>query len=275
MSGLVLITLPIGNNKDLTFRAKEKIEELEFIVAEDTRVFKEFCKNNAISIEGKRIESFHDHAENAKIDKIVSWTQHRWVGIVSDAGSPVISDPAFPLIRKVLENNIPLATVPGVSAVTTALELSGLPPSPFHFHAFIAREGGKKDTFFEEMSSVYGTHIFFEGVSRVEKTMDKLALEFPKESFCIARELTKTFESVYRFKGNEWEELKKEIVFKGEFVILFYNPNKGTGMSGEIIKLAEEIIVSGAHPKKLSKLLSEITGKPTKEIYQLLLEHRS
>ena len=134
MSGLVLVTLPIGNNGDLTFRAKEALEKYNYIVAEDTRVLKEFLKFNGINFETKKIESFHDHADNAKLDKIISVIEKQWVVFVSDAGSPVISDPAFPLIKEVLDKGYKLETMPGVSAVTTALELSGHWPKWNTYH---------------------------------------------------------------------------------------------------------------------------------------------
>jgi 16S rRNA (cytidine1402-2'-O)-methyltransferase len=271
LSDLILVTMPIGNNKDLTIRAREVLETAKYIVAEDTRVLRDFCKNNSIEIKASKVESFNDHAGNNKIEKVLSWLDHDNVAFVSDAGSPIVSDPAYPLVKTILESEHELRTIPGVSAVTTALELSGLPPSPFHFHAFIPRDNGKKDTFFEEMAGVYGTHIFFEGVSRVEKTMSHICEKFKEFDYCIARELTKTFETVHRFKGSEWESIKANITYKGEFVILLHNPNKVNAMNSDILKMATEIIENGAHPKKLSKLLSEITQKPTKEIYQLLL----
>ena len=270
MSDLILVTMPIGNNKDLTIRAKEVLEKTKYILAEDTRVLKDFCKNNSIELNTIKIDSFNDHAGNNKIDKVMSWLEYENVALVSDAGSPIISDPAFPLVKAILESEHTLKSAPGVSAVTSALELSGLPPSPFHFHAFIQRDHGKKDSFFDELSSLYGTHIFFEGVSRVEKTMDHICQKLPEFDFCIARELTKSFESVYRFKGSEWNSIKQDMVYKGEFVILVHNSNRTNVANGDVLKMANEIIEKGAHPKKLSKLLSEITQRPTKEIYQFL-----
>jgi 16S rRNA (cytidine1402-2'-O)-methyltransferase len=271
MSGIILVTLPIGNNEDLTPRAKNTLINSGIIYAEDTRVLREFSKHNGIDLQDKKIQSFHDHTDE-KISSIGEIMKKYTVTLVSDAGSPIISDPSFPLVRKALELGLEVKTCPGVSAVTAALEVSGLPPSPFHFHSFIAREQGKRNTFFEECGSVYGTHIFFEGVSRVVKSVNDLVVAFPNESFCIARELTKTHESVYRFQASEWESIKENLILKGEFVILFTNSIKGTGANSKVHEMAQQIINDGAHPKKLSKLLSEITGTPTKEIYQNLIK---
>jgi 16S rRNA (cytidine1402-2'-O)-methyltransferase len=271
MSGIILVTLPIGNNEDLTPRAKNTLQNSSIIYAEDTRVLREFSKHNGIDLSEKKIQSFHDHTDQ-KISSIGEIMKLNTVTLVSDAGSPIISDPSFPLVRKALELGLEVKTCPGVSAVTAALEVSGLPPSPFHFHSFIPREQGKRNSFFEECKAVYGTHIFFEGVSRVAKSVQDLTTAFPDESFCIARELTKTHESVYRFTSDEWDGLKEEITYKGEFVILFTNSSKSSGANPKVLEMAQQIVSEGAHPKKLSKLLSEITGVPTKEIYQNLIK---
>lgn len=271
MSDLILVTLPIGNNKDLTLRAKEILEQNTRIMAEDTRVFREFCKHNGISLEGKEIDSFHDHSDERKKKKMMEWLEQDDVLLVSDAGSPLISDPAFPMIQTALDHGISIKTIPGVSSVIVALELSGLPPTPFHFHAFIPREKGKRKKFSDELGQQYGTHIFFEGVSRVKETLDILTGDHADEQFCIARELTKEYESVHRFTGKQWEEIKNEVVYKGEFVILLHiSKAASTGLSSESMALAQQLAVGGVHPKKLSKLLSEITGISPKEVYQNL-----
>lgn len=272
MSGILLITLPIGNNEDLTPRAKNGLQNSTIIYAEDTRVLREFCRHNDINLSDKTVHSFHDHSDEKTLNSIGEIMKQEEIALVSDAGSPIISDPCFPLVKKALELGLNIRTLPGVSSVTTALEVSGLPPSPFHFHSFIPRDKGKRLNFFDECKSIYGTHIFFEGVSRVVKSIDDLVQVFPEESFCIARELTKTHESVYRFDATSWEQIKPELILKGEFVILFTNSNKNNSSSSKALEFATEIIEKGAHPKKLSKLLSEISGISSKEIYQKLIK---
>ena len=272
MSGIMLVTLPIGNNLDLTERARITLVESQVIFAEDTRVFRDFCRHNEIDLAGKYINSFHDHTEELKTNQITQLMSEKRVTLVSDAGSPIVSDPSFPLVLKAKELGLSIQTSPGVSAVITALELSALSPSPFHFHSFIGRDKGKKASFFEECSFIYGTHIFFEGVSRVEKTVDQLVESFPDEDFCIARELTKTHESVYRFNAESWSEVKKNIIFKGEFVVLFSNRKKLSITDSKVRDLALEIIEKGAAPKKISKLLAAITDQNAKEIYQKILK---
>jgi 16S rRNA (cytidine1402-2'-O)-methyltransferase len=130
--------------------------------------------------------------------------------------------------------------------VNTALELSGLPPIPFHFWGFLPRDN-KKNEVFQKLQTIKGTHLFFEGVSRVEQTLMELTKILPELSFCVARELTKTYQQVYRFKGANFDP--KQLTYKGEFVICVYQDKENLG-SNKLNSLAEEILSSGAKPKK-------------------------
>jgi 16S rRNA (cytidine1402-2'-O)-methyltransferase len=269
MSGIKLVTVPIGNKDDITVRALKAIQETRVIYSEDTRVFKELCKRLQVNYSDKEIRSFHDHSSDKVLEGIFEVAASEGCVFVSDAGSPLISDPAFPLILKAIESGVELDTYSGISSVVAALELSGLAPIPFHFHGFLARDKSKINQDIAKVKSQYGTHIFFEGKSRVIATLELMSKEFPDFKMALCRELTKEFQSVYRFKGEDFDKVKEDIFVKGEFVILVENSKKQTSASSseELIKLAEEIISSGAKPKKLAKLLGLITGKPTKEIY--------
>ena len=144
MSGLTLVTLPIGNINDITLRALEALKSGEIFYAEDTRVFKDLLRNLGIEYQHKFIDSFHDQSIG-KIEQILKKIEEgNQVYLVSDAGSPAISDPAYPLIKELVQKNISISTLPGVTSVVTALELSGLPPHPFHFWGFIGRKLCKK-----------------------------------------------------------------------------------------------------------------------------------
>lgn len=270
-SGLVLVTVPIGNSADISIRAKDKLQDCSVIVAEDTRVIKELLKRLEIEYSDKLIISYHDHSAENSSSGVLKLMQEKEVVYVSDAGSPVISDPALPLIQLALANDIEVETLPGASAVMAAIELSGLPATPFHFHGFLPREKSKIQEFADLMGSQYGCHVFFEGVSRVKKTMDILCAQKPEWNFAICRELTKSFQSVYRFKGSDWRETSPEVVEKGEFVILAHNPDKKTSqVSSQAMELARQIMEEGAKPKLLSKLLAELVGMSPKEVYSKL-----
>ena len=277
MSNLILLTTPIGNLSDITRRAIEVLTQETFFAVEDTRTFRELCNKLAVSLEGKQITSLHDHSDPAKLNSLIERVEAgETLVIVSEAGSPSISDPAYPLVKLASEKNIIIQTAPGVSSVITALELSALPAIPFHFHGFLPREKGKKQKVFEEHGNTYGTHIYFEGVARVADTMKILCELYPNADFAIARELTKQFESVYRFKGSQWQTIEQDMILKGEFVLLWHNEleSKAGSNNRELLELAQEILSSGAHPKKLSKLLGQITGIAPKECYEKLQNAR-
>lgn len=266
---LVLLTLPIGNPGDLTLRAQEILNKDGVFLSEDTRVFKDFLKRNEFPLNGKEILSFHDHNQN-EIHKYLDLIKKNIeVFIVSDAGSPIISDPAFPLVRSCLENNISLQTIPGVSSPLVALELSGLPPIPFHFHGFLPREKGKIKSFFDSLNSQNGTHLFFESPHRITSTLNILAEALPENEVAVGRELTKTFESVYRFKASEFSTMNNENwVEKGEFTIAIHVAKRSRSNSSKVIKLAQDCLDKNGHQKALSKLLAEILELDQKDVYK-------
>jgi len=270
-AALVLVTTPIGNENDITLSALNFLKNSKIIYCEDTRKSKDLLKRLDIDYSNKYINSFHDHSSQSLLEKICQESKENLVCYLSDAGSPLISDPAYPLIKKAIELEVNLQSASGISSLIYALELSGLPSNPFSFHGFIGRSVKDIKTFSETVKSQYGTHIFFEGVSRVEKTLDQLCLELGSLDFVVARELTKTFEEVHRFKGENFSTIKKDFVFKGEFVILIHNPNSTKMSSSELVDLANDVIDSGAKGKSLAKLLAKITNQNTKDIYSKLI----
>lgn len=272
MSSLTLITLPIGNVKDITLRALETLKAGEIFYAEDTRVFKSLLAALEIDFSLKQIDSFHEHSEG-KIKIITEKIKNgSSVYLVSDAGSPMISDPAFPLLKKMREEGIEIHTVPGVTSVVTALELSGLPPTPFHFWGFISRSKNERKDFFMELGQIAGTHIFFESPHRVLETVDSFFSVIPEGELVVTKELTKTYESVYRLTKNNLLEMKNQMVDKGEFVILFHVEHlKNSPMNNtEVIELVKDYLEGKGGTKKLAKIFSKILGVDTKKMYDQL-----
>jgi 16S rRNA (cytidine1402-2'-O)-methyltransferase len=272
LSELILVTLPIGNSKDITLRALETLKSEKIFYAEDTRVFKQALESFGISNQEKSIDSFHDQSIG-KIDLVLKkLAEGQNVCLVSDAGSPIISDPAYPLIKKCIEEGYAVKTVPGVTSVTTALELSGLPPHPFHFWGFIGRSKNERRDFFTELGSVKGTHLFFESPHRLFESIESFFEIFPEHQLIVAKELTKTFETVYRIVKSDLPNLSQIIVDKGEFVVLFHNES-GAGNSVEFKELQSMItdyLAEGGGPKKLAKIFAKALGSDTKTIYDQL-----
>lgn len=272
MSSLTLVSLPIGNLKDITIRAIETLKAGEFFYAEDTRVFKKLLEGLEIDYSKKFIDSFHEHSEgkiNLICEKIKSGTT---VYLVSDAGSPMISDPAYPLLKKMRDEGIEIKTVPGVTSVVTALELSGLPPQPFHFWGFISRSKNERKDFFHNLSQMPGTHIFFESPHRIFETVESFFSVLPEGEIIITRELTKLYESVYRIKQQNLAEIEKIVMDKGEFVALFHVENFKLSpvKNAEIVTMVNEYLSGAGGPRKLAKIFSKILGVDTKSVYDQL-----
>ncbi len=266
---LILISTPIGNRDDLTFRAKKALEEGEYFAVEDTRVFKKLLGLYGIESGTKTIMAFHDHSSEYELEKLLSWLQTGHdVYVLSDAGNPLMSDPAFPLVKRALAAGFEFDAYPGASAVMTALSLSGLPPYPFSFHGFLPREDSKQEALYASLPA--GTHLFFEGPSRIHKSLSSLAKSFPDAQVVIVREATKKFQAVHRFLAQSWEQ--EQILAKGEFVLLLWL--ESSFETKKYQNLAQQVLSSKGKRKELAKLLAELLpGLSSKDIYgQLQVE---
>jgi 16S rRNA (cytidine1402-2'-O)-methyltransferase len=265
---LNLVTTPIGNLEDITQRAKAALGQADLIFAEDTRNTKQLLNLLGLPFGGKKIISFHDHKQE-NLEKFVAQIESAiFPVLVSDAGSPILSDPGFPLVKEVIARGGDVASIGGVSAVTAALELSGLPPQPFSFHGFLGRKSGEITSKLESCYSSGGTHIFFESPHRIQSTLELIAKNFPEFEVAVAREISKKFESVYRFKASEFDA--SHLVLKGEFVIVLYHRvSEESGASKDLKKLADAYM-NKSSSKNLAKLLAAITGEKTSDVYSRL-----
>lgn len=274
MGKIILLNTPIGNLGDITPRVLEALKSGTLFAAEDTRVFKELLSHLGISLQGKRVYSLHDQSEGGVVKKLIQEAHKEDLYVTSDAGSPIISDPAYPLVVAAYEEKIKVESYSGISSPVMALELSGLPPIPFHFHGFLPRESSKKGKVFADLS--LGTHIYFEAPTRIAETLDIMSEKAPELQVAVVRELSKKFEQVLKFKAQDWKTFKNELVQKGEFVILIHQNQENSGaQSSELKELAQELLAKGAGPKQLSKLLSAILDRSSKEIYSELNRQKS
>lgn len=273
---IYLFSTPIGNLGDITLRALEHLKETSVIFCEDTRNTKKLLQLLDIPFENKRFLSFHDHTPPAELKKLLQFClDGQDVTLISDAGNPILCDPAFPLIRIALENDIILDSIPGVSSLMVALELSGLPPQPFAFHGFFPREKKDQKLILETLESSLGTHYFFESPQRIITTLTYLASHFPDNDFSVMRELTKKFQHTVRFKGSAFSQIVKDIPPKGEFVFGIYLGSIHSKIKTSplpILNQAKEVLKSQGRPKDLAKLLALILNQDTKAIYSQILK---
>lgn len=219
MGDLYIVATPIGNLGDLTFRAKEILEKVDLIACEDTRHTSILLKHYAIS---KPTLSFHSHSGQAKVEKILDYLkQGKEVALVSDAGTPGISDPAYVLIQAALENGVNVIPLPGPSAVITALSASGLPTDKFLYLGFLPIKKGRQ-TLFKKMAELEYTMVFYESPHRLLKTLTQLKDYLkPNTKISIAKELTKIHETFYR---GTLDEILSHLppTIKGEYVVMIH-----------------------------------------------------
>ena len=214
---LYVVSTPIGNLKDITLRALEVLKAVDIIACEDTRVTKRILDHYQIKIQ---TVSYHQHSKFGKIDFLISRLQDgKNIALVSDAGTPGISDPGRLLVAAAAAKDIKVESVPGASAVTAALTLSGFATDHFTFLGFLPHKKGR-ETLIRRIIESDHVVVFYESVHRIVKALEQLTAAGLTRQIVVARELTKKFETVYR--GTSEEVLRKitDDEIKGEFVIV-------------------------------------------------------
>jgi len=214
---LYIVSTPIGNLKDITLRALEILEDVEFILCEDTRITSRLLNHYNIS---KKLISFNAVSEKKKIPNVIERIKSGDnCALVSDAGTPAISDPGVRLISEAIKEQIDVVPVPGTSAVIAALTISGLPTDSFVFEGFLPQKKGRQKKL-KELSEEKRTIIIYESTYRIKKLVDELTEYLPDRYIVVCRELTKKFEETWRGNPNEIKEVIDEKVSKGEFVVV-------------------------------------------------------
>jgi len=220
---LFVVSTPIGNLEDVTARALRTLREADLIAAEDTRHTGRLLGHFGIA---QRVESYHDHNKEKKtpglIGRLISGKN---VVLVSDAGTPGISDPAFYLVRAAVREEIPVVPIPGPSAAIAALVISGLPTDRFVFEGFLPAKKGRK-TRIRELSEERRTLILFEAPHRIIRTLGELLAEFGDRPAAVCRELTKKFEEVRRGTLSSLLEGYQTLKPKGEYVLIVHGKEK-------------------------------------------------
>lgn len=219
---LYVVSTPIGNLKDITFRAIEVLSKVDLIAAEDTR-------HTRILLEHYKIKtpttSYHEFNKEQKMPYLLGRLQSgEKLAVVSDAGTPGISDPAFKLVRECIEKQVSIETIPGATAFVPALILSGLPTDRFVFEGFLPQK--KRQKRIEELRNETRTLIFYESPHRISKTLKDLEQYFGQRQAALIREITKKFEEVHRGTLGDLISKLSQIKLKGEFVLVIAGKGK-------------------------------------------------
>ena len=273
-----LVPTPIGNLKDITLRALEVLKNVDIIAAEDTRQTLKLLNHFDIK---KPLISYHQHNEQGKSEDILEIIESgKEIAIVTDAGTPGISDPGAVIVQKCIEKGYSFEVLPGATAITTALVYSGLDTTKFLFRGFISRENKERKKLFDEVRNAKETLIFYESPHRLLNTLSVLQNELGNRRISVCRELTKLHEDIVRGTIEEVINIFKEKGVKGEFVLVVEgktqreidkeNKEKWENLSVEEHLIA--IINEGISKKEAIKRVAKERGMQKNEVYKIATE---
>ena len=267
---LWVIATPLGNVDDFSPRARTTLMDADMVLAEDTRRAGLLFKRLGLERHG-RLMSFFEHNEKKRLPKVLGFLEDGLsVALISDAGTPLLSDPGFTLVRACREAGIPVKPVPGPSAPVTALSASGLPPLPYTFLGFVPRRKSQTEKLLTAHRDTGATLVLFERKSRLAGTLAIARDVLGHRDFCVARELTKEYEEFIH--GNLDELDSMDLDLRGELTIIIGPGGEDGDASEERVRelLAEET-KAGGKPKEIARRVADrVTGWTAKEVYGLM-----
>ncbi len=277
MSGVLhIVATPIGNLDDITLRAIEILRSVDLVAAEDTRHSQHLLAHLGIS---KKMLSLHEHNERERIQQILNYLgEGNQIALVSDAGTPLISDPGFPLVRAVVEAGYRVTPVPGVSSVITALSAAGLPTDKFIFHGFLPHKNSERLTRLEALKNADGTHILLESTHRIERLLQQVEQLMPEADVVLAKELTKRHETFLRGTAEQCLQFFDQdgLLKKGEFVVLIHQQKSNALDQNDVeIQAMLKLLMAEMPLKKAVKLAVNLTDRKKNELYKMALEINS
>ena len=292
MSGtLYLVATPIGNLEDISLRALRVLAEVDLIACEDTRRTRKLLSSHNIS---KPMISYHEHNERERASELAAkLARGATIALVSDAGTPLVSDPGFHLVREAIERNITVTPIPGPSAITTALAASGLPIAEFTFAGFLPARRGARRARLREFAATRSTLIFYEAPHRIKAALEDALDVLGDRPAVIARELTKLHEEFIRGRLSDLVRGAEQITLKGEMVLLIapavddnqIRPvSESTGASeqpaphspGSILKEVQQVMRDeGLDQKSALKRVARSRGITRSEAYRAVLAEKS
>ena len=266
--GLYIVATPIGNLGDLTLRAMAVLRSVAAVACEDTRVTGKLL--SLVGIKQKLIR-YDDHASEAAREGLLALAAERPVALVSDAGTPLISDPGYRLVKAARERGIMVTSIPGASAATVALTLSGLPSDRFLFAGFLPSKAKARGDVLAELSALRATLVFYETAPRLLDALTAIGEVLPGREVAVARELTKKFEEC---RSGSPEELIAHYTAhppKGEIVLLIGPPGEVQASEAEAEALLRTALAS-LKPSQAAAEVARATGLDRKTLYALALE---
>jgi 16S rRNA (cytidine1402-2'-O)-methyltransferase len=269
--GLYLVATPIGNLGDITLRALETLAGVDIIACEDTRVSRRLTERYAIDAV---LKPYHEHnAEAARPRILEKLAQGASIALISDAGTPLISDPGFKLVREVCAAGHAVVALPGASSLLTALSVAALPTDRFFFEGFLPAKQTARRVRLTELSRIQATLVVFESGSRVQETLHDLAEIMATRDAAICREMTKLHEEIKRAPIAELARSADALETRGEFVLVIGPPPAGAQtMTNDAL---DEVLRSSLERDSVKDAVNhavELSGRPRREVYTRALE---
>jgi len=272
MSGsLYIVPTPIGNLEDITFRAVRVLKEVDLIAAEDTRHTQVLLNHYDIRTS---VTSYHEHNERGKARELVEQLrQGRSIALLSDAGTPMISDPGYRLVVEAIRAGVQVIPLPGPSAVTAALSAAGLPTDRFGFEGFLPAKKSERRSTLEALKKDTKTLIFYEAPHRLKETLADMAEIFGDREVAIGREISKVHEEFLRGALREILATVEQQTVRGEITLVVQGATSGAPVSEEgVISEIRQLAENGMRVKEISELVGARHGISKREIYRLALQ---
>lgn len=268
---LCVISTPIGNLKDITLRAIEELKNSDIIIAEDTRVTQKILNHYNIN---SKVISYHKFNEKKRADEIITKINSGYkVSLVSDAGTPLFSDPGFILIKRCIDDGIKIEVIPGPSSILSALILSGFNPEKFYFFGFLSKKQNDKIKEIKSLKNFNCPVVLFESPLRIKETLRLILEKAGDFQAAVIKEITKIYEEVFRDKISNLIKNIPDEKLKGEFVIIIMPVNKDyESYNFDINEKIKELIKEKLPTSDIARKLSEETGLKKNEIYKKIMQ---
>ena len=261
--GLYIVPVPLGNSQDVTLRALQVLSQVDTIACEDTRVTEKFLRSYKIS---KPLMSLHDHNEQGRIPQVLERLgQGQSIALVSDAGTPLISDPGYRVLQAVLEAGLTVVPLPGPCAAICALSASGLPTHHFYFHGFLKPKSAARQKELSVLKALQGTLVFYEAPHRAQETMEDILIVLGNRKVVVAREITKMYESFLRGTAQDVLASMIQTPLRGEIVVMV-----APQLSGEEEVDLDALLRMSLGENTLKSAVQEVmnlTGLSRKDVY--------
>jgi len=269
MGTLYIVPTPLGNLEDITLRAVRVLGQVDLIATEDTRTTGKLLKHLNISCP---MVSYFEHSNASQRQRVLSALETGDVALVSEAGTPLLSDPGYVLVQAAIEQNITVVPLPGPSALTTALSASGLPTDQFYFFGFLPRKAGERKRLLAGMSSLTATLVLFESPHRLRNALVDMVDTLGGDRFvAVCRELTKLHEEIWRGTIAEAQKEWTEREPRGEFTLVVAGATLSSAWDkNRVILELEEALIAGATPKDAVRQVTDLSGWPKRDVYALV-----